>query len=228
MDPTPERFRRLARSAPYRWRGLVLEGMWGPREEPVRVRVEQPDALRVQRLDGSVLMDGRQGSLGTGVVLTSDGRSEPYVPSPPQPQLDPDGLVVNERRPWNDGPELPMWQNYHFVATLDPYELSAGVEILELRDVDHGGRTAWEALLRATTEYSPRCGCCPLMRTRAGDLADGLKPLPAYADAHLVRLDVGTGVCVSTRDVGGPSDGQGHQIFVLEVDPRPTTSIGHS
>lgn len=219
MDPTPERFRRLARSAPYRWRALLLEGAWGSRVSAVRLRVERPDRLRVERPDGSVLEEVRQGSLGNGAVLTSDGRHVPYVPPPaPLPDLDVDGLVTTERQPWNDGPEVPFWQDYRFVAVLDPYELSAGVDVLDLQAVDHGGRPAWEALLRPTSSYEPRCSCCPLMRTRDTDRMEGLAPRAGYAEAHRVRLDVETGVCVSAREVGGPDPGSGHDLVLLEVE----------
>jgi len=219
MDPSPERFRRLARSAAYRWRALVFEGTWGPYVDPVRVRVEQPDRVRVEDLDGAVLHDVRQGSIGGGVMLSADGRHLPYVAPPaPVPELDEDGLVTTARRPWDEGPEVPMWQDYRFVAVLDPYELSDGVEVLELRAVEHGGRPAWEALLRPTPDYSPRCACCPLMRTRDTDLMEGLDPLSSYADAYRVRLDAGTGVCVRAREVGGPADGQGHDLVLTEVD----------
>ena len=218
MDPTPERFRRLARSAPYRWRSLLLVGTWGPWVDPLRIGVEQPDRVRVERLDGSLLHEGRQGSLGASAVLTSDGRSVPYVPSPPVPDLDEDGLVTVRGHPW-DGPEIPMWQDYRFVAVLDPYELAHGVDVLEVRAVEHAGRRAWEAVLRPTGAYDPRCACCPLMRTRGTDLAEGLEPLPAYADLHRVRLDVGTGVCVQAREVGGPTDEQGHHLEILRAMP---------
>lgn len=220
MDPTPERFRRLARSAPYRWRALVLEGTWGPSVQPVRVRVEQPDRVRIEGLDGAVVFDGRQGSLGGAAALPATGQHQPGAPPLlPAPHLDEDGLARAERQPWNDGPDVPMWQDYRFVAVLDPYELSEGVDLLELRAVEHGGRPAWEALLRPTPGYAPRCTCCPLMRTPHTDLAEGLEQLPAYADAHRVRLDVGTGVCVRAREVGGPATGQGHDLVLLHVTP---------
>ena len=217
MDPTPERFQRLARSAPFRWRSLLLVGTWGPRVERLRIRVEQPDFLRVEHPDGAVLFDGRQGSLGSGAVLTADGNHVPYVPSLPALALDDDGLATTTRQPCNDGPELPMWQDYRFVAVLDPYELSEGVDVLEVRAVEQHGRPAWEALLRPGEEYDPRCACCPLMRTRWTDLAEGFDPLPAYAELHRVRLDVATGVCVSAREVGGPSDGSGHDLAILHA-----------
>lgn len=218
MEPTPERFQRLARSAPYRWRELVLEGSWGPFVRPARVRVELPDRLRVEDLDGGLVYDGRQGSLGSGVMLSADGNRRPCVPPPPPPpDLDADGLVTTSRQPWNDGPDVPMWQDYRFVAILDPYELSAGVDVLEVQAVEHGDRPAWEALLRPTSEYEPRCACCPLMRTRDTDLAEGLEPLPGYAEVHRVRLDLGSGVCVSAREVDGPTAGQGHDLVLLQV-----------
>ena len=100
-----------------------------------------------------------------------------------------------------------------------PHELSDGVDVLEVRTVEHGGRPAWEALLRPTADYQPRCACCPLMRTRETDLMEGLPPLPAYAGLHRVRLDVGTGVCVQTRQVGGPNDGEGHDLLLVQVAP---------
>ena len=205
MEPAPERFRRLARSAPYRWRSLLLSGTWGPNVDPLRILVEQPDRLRVEHPGGTLLFDGRQGSLGG------------TPPPSPVVELDDGGLVVTPRQPWNDGPELPMWQDYRFVAVLDPYELSVGVEVLELVEVEHAGRPAWEALLRPTEEYQPRCACCPLLRTRATDLMEGLDPLPAYAEAHRVRLDLDTGVCVSAHEVGGSADGSGHHLEVLQA-----------
>ena len=220
MDPTAERFRRLARSAPYRWSRLVWEGTTGPGDLPVRVLAVQPDHVRVERLDGALVGQESAGSLATGAAWTSDGRSVPYVPPlPAPPEVDADGLVTSSRRPWTDGPEVPFWQDYRFVAVLDPYELSDGVEVLELAAVDHGGRPAWEALLRPTAEYEPRCGCCPLMHTRETDVMEGRDPLPAYADLHRVRLDVATGVCVRAREVGGPRPGLGHDLVIVQASP---------
>jgi hypothetical protein len=218
VDPTPERFRRLARSAPYRWRALRFEGTWGAWDEPYRVRVSQPDLVRVETLDGAVRFDGRHGSLGSSAVLTSDGRSVPWTPVAPVVERDEDGLVVTERTPWNDGPELPMWQDYRFVAVLDPYELSADVDVLSVVEVEHGGRPAWEAVLQPTDSYEPRCGCCPLLPQRSLDVLEGVPLRSSYPDAHRVRLDVGTGVCVAAHEVGGEHDGVGHLLVLLEVE----------
>ena len=217
MEPTASRFRRLARSAPFRWHVLELEGTWG-NGPPMRVRVERPDRVRVHDLSGRLLHDERHSSLSSGQVLGSDGRSWPSPPPPALvPELDEDGLVTTVRRPWDEGPEVPFWQDYRFVAVLDPYELSDGVEVLEVRAVEHGGRPAWEALLRPAEGYDPRCACCPLLLCLACDLAEGLPPRPGYAEAHRVRLDVGTGVCVLTEELGGPTAGSGHALVLREV-----------
>lgn len=45
----------------------------------------------------------------------------------------------------------------------------------------------------------------------------GEEPQASHADAHLVRLDVGTGVCVSTREVGGPYDALVHDLVVVSA-----------
>jgi hypothetical protein len=214
VDPTPERFRRLARSAPHRWRALLLEGTWASRLDPVRVLLERPDLVRVERLDGTLLHEARHGSEGGGVVRDRDGRGLPTAVLPP-PELDADGLVAAPRR-WREAPEVPYYSDYRFVAVLDPNELSEDVDVLDVRPVEHGGRPAWQALLRPTDEYEPRCPCCPLLFSRACDVLMDEEPRPSYADAHLVRLDVGTGVCVRTREVGGPYAGQGHELVVLD------------
>jgi hypothetical protein len=88
--------------------------------------------------------------------------------------------------------------------------------------VVHAGRPAWEAVVRTTPWYEPRCGCCPLLRTRAVDLLEYADypdyVLSAYPDAYRVRLDVGTGICVSTADIGGLTPGRGHDLRIEAVD----------
>lgn len=54
----------------------------------------------------------------------------------------------------------------------------------------------------------------PTLRDRNPDLR--------YADAHRVRLDVQTGVCVYTEELGGSSAGSGHDMRIEAVD-EPTT-----
>ena len=91
-----------------------------------------------------------------------------------------------------------------------------------MTEVEHGGRSAWEAFVRTTPVYEPRCGCCPLLRTRAVALVEFEgRPdhlLRAYAEAFRVRLDVGTGVCVLTEEIGGQRPGYGHDLRIEAVD----------
>lgn len=224
MTPTPQRFRRLARSSPYRWDALAFDVAWPDRA--LRARVRRPDLLRVEDDRGKLLSAGRQGVGPVLAPLTADGSGEPYVPSRPPAVLDDDGLHTVPRVPWHEPDGAPMWQDYRWVAMLDPVELGdgtdgePGTELLELREVEHAGRPAWEALLRPTDDDEPRCSCCPLLQSAQSAAAEGLpEPVGApYADAHLVRLDVQTGVCVLTREVGGPRDGQGHDLRITGVD----------
>ena len=226
MTPTVERFRRLARSSPYRWDELAFTCAWTDRA--VRAVVRRPDRLRVEDGDGHLLFDGRQGIGPVVSALTSDGSGVGRVPPRPPAVLDEDGLHTVPRLPWREPDGVPMWQDYRWVAMLDPAELAdgtdgePGTELLELREVEHHGRAAWQALLRPTAVYEPRCSCCPLLWSResvAAEVAAGL-PEPeraTYAEAHLVRVDVQTGVCVLTREEGGPRDGQGHDLRISGV-----------
>jgi hypothetical protein len=149
------------------------------------------------------------------------------------PVLRPDGLVSGRPVPWASGTDAPMHQDYHWVAMLDPAELADGIDPDTGRTVpglhleppteaEHGGRPAWEAVVRPTAAYEPRCGCCPLLRTRRIDLLEYADHpqhvLPAYPDAYRVRLDVGTGVCVLTEEVGGATPGKGHDLRIEAVD----------
>jgi hypothetical protein len=51
-------------------------------------------------------------------------------------------------------------------------------------------------------------------------MAGRLDPSTRFADAHLVRLDVATGVCVRTEEIGGSAPGRGHDVVIEAVDER--------
>jgi hypothetical protein len=130
-----------------------------------------------------------------------------------------------------------MYQDYRWVAMLDPAELADGhdpesdavvpaIAVDSVVEVDHGGRPAWEATVRTTSAYEPRCACCPLLHSRASDLLeygpDGLQE--EYPESYRVRLDVGTGVCVLTEELGGGTRRgiSGHELRIEAVDePMP-------
>ena len=220
LTPSVDAFAALARSSPWRWRTLRFAVSWpADRWKPgaVRAWLRRPDRLRVESLDGDLLQ----------VV-----REPPRNPEP-GPSARPDGLVADRRRSWDHDLDDPMHQDYHWVAMLDPVELADGRDrdtdglvaalgVRSLAEVDHGGRPAWEAVVRTTPAYEPRCGCCPLLRSREVDL-DEYRDHPQhilaeYPDAYRVRLDVETGVCVLTEELGGLRPGHGHDLRIEAVD----------
>jgi hypothetical protein len=131
-----------------------------------------------------------------------------------------------ETRPRVDT-DAPMFNNYQWVAMLDPVELSdgrgragerrpEGAILSELSAVTHHGRPTWEAVVVPTAEYAPRCSCCPLLlhtETAMPPPPDTLRP-----DAHRVRLDVETGVCVYVEEIGGTHRGWTLDVRIEAVD----------
>lgn len=245
-----DRFRALARSSPWRWRTVAFTASWaGPSAgRPVRARIERPNRMRVEDLDGTVLTVTEADPRPATTLLTSANGWAPYwepgvqpedpAPGapPPEPRLRPDGLVAR-RLDYLFDYDAPMYQNYHWVAMLDPRELTDGADpeatevderepdgtsIEAVRAVDHHGRPAWEAVLAPTAYYEPRCSCCPLLPSEHADLLefgpDGRRQEGGYATAFLVRLDAGTGICVRTEELDGPHPGAGHEVRIEAVD----------
>ncbi|MBK5221878.1 MAG: hypothetical protein JJE52_03180 [Acidimicrobiia bacterium] len=248
MEPTPERFVRLARSSPWRWRTLALIVHDGWTHAPCRARLRRPDGIRIETLDGTLVHAGRQ-TPNTGVLLyavdrtsgvaapsASPSRVVPTWPHEVPPVLDDEGLVITRPSSIEVHYEEPFFQNYRWVAMLDPAELAdgtartdegetvAGTVVDEVRAVEHRGRAAWEAVVRPTDAYDPRCTCCALMRNAQTDadegLPDGAETTPGYvyAEAHRMTLDVATGVCVHSEEIGGSQPGSGHEVAIEAVD----------
>ena len=222
--PSPESFAALARSSPWLWSTLrFTERRRLDREaRELRAWLRRPDVVRVETPDGFLLQIVRESPQRVG-VLTADGGYVRALPRPADAELPlrrPDGLVAE--RPAGMSYDAPMYQDYRWVAMLDPVELAADVVVEDVSEVEHAGRPAWEAVVRTTPAYEPRCGCCPLLRSRDVDLLeyqDDPERLPTvYPDAHRVRLDVGTGVCVYTEEIGGPDPGRGHHLRIEAVD----------
>jgi hypothetical protein len=241
VQPTARQFRDLARSSPWRWRTLRFRlRRRGSDTVSLRAWVRRPDSVRVEELDGTLLEAGRWEPVAPAplaVTATRPGRGPAEETRPDDdPEFGPDGLV--RRRPFaRNTAEEPMYRDYFWVAMLDPVELAdppwhddpEAVPVLvdQVREVEHHGRRAWEALLRPTPAYDPRCDCCALLfsaesEARTAD-AGGLmlraqQPELRYADAHRVRLDVETAVCVYTEEVGGSRPGIGHEVVIEAVD----------
>jgi hypothetical protein len=238
--PSADAFAALARSSPWRWSTLrFTERRTRPgAREPLRAWLRRPDALRVETLGGALVQIVREPRRTVGVLTTGGGRTR-HLPWPeddgaPVPGFGPDGLVADRPSSWVVSFDAPMFQDYFWVAMLDPVELADGrdhesgdpagpaLDVERVALVDHFGRQAWEAVVRPTGVYEPRCGCCPLLRTREidaleyGVAADQL--LAEYPEAFRVRLDVGTGVCVRTEEIGGLTPGAGHELRIEAVD----------
>jgi hypothetical protein len=208
LTPSADTFAALARSSPWRWSTMRFTVSWPGdpwKSGAVRAWLRRPDVLRVEALDGGLLQVVR----------------EPPDVRRAVPVLRPDGLVASRPAPWASGTDAPMHQDYHWVAMLDPAEL-ADVRVESLTEVAHHRRPAWEAVVSPTVSYEPRCGCCPLLRSRRIDLLEYEdRPehvLAAYPEAFRVRLDVGTGVCVLTEEIGGLTPGKGHDLCIEAVD----------
>ena len=237
-----DRFRRLARSSPWLWRSMRFTVDDADRSR-IRAWIRRPDQLRVEDLDGHVLFASRGRPTPTGVAVLTlvepgvdpEPASAPTVgwwtdPGAPEPERDADGLVI---APVHLPPLVvvddPMWQNYRWVAMLNPRELAdtydgePGVEIDSLAEVERDGRATLWATVRPRADYNPRCSCCPLLPSRAAVLAEGIgDPDGSFADAHRVALDVATGICVSARELGGPDHGRGFDLEIEAVDEELT------
>lgn len=257
VEPTAARFRALARSSPWRWRTLRFTVHWQgypsvPATTPVRGWLARPDALRVETLNGTLLVASDEPPrLGSRAIATTGGGRVLADPPPAievAPVYDVDGLVA--KRPAAARYDDPMYRSYHWVAMLDPVELADGTDprvppeaaidppvlLDELVEVDHRGRPAWQARCRPSATYWPRCPCCPLLASAHSNALDspGMPAGFAFAEAHRVRLDLQTGVCVASEELGGTHDGWGHQMQIETVDEamseslfkRPSTSWG--
>jgi hypothetical protein len=115
--------------------------------------------------------------------------------------------------------------NYQWSAMLDPYELTEGVSITDVRREDLFGRPVVAFAARAVPGYDPICSCCPLVfslisqRLEHGDeWSPGPEELP---DGVEIALDLQVGIVVSSRHRGGRLGGW----FTNEIEhaERPRT-----
>ena len=251
--PTPETFRGLARSSPWRWRALSFELHRRP--------VHGPDHVVLGRLVRGVGLEVRLPS-GEGHWRDADhrwcgwssndarsGRSGPAWPWEVPVEVDADGLVV--RRPSRPTADDPRWPDDQLVAMLDPVELADGtrhhpgpgwrpeaarppaLDVVRLDTTTRLGRETWWAEVVPGADYDPRCSCCALLPGRVstrlmvrdgGAAALGDEPLPDLTTAYLVALDVQTGVCVHVEHLDGDHVGRGFSLDVLGVDDEVTTA----
>jgi hypothetical protein len=212
VDPTEEAFRALAGSSPWRWSTLHFtrrgEG------SPVEAWVRRPGWMRV-RVDGhDELIADEPGSSTATAWAVSTGGPAPDDEAPP--------ALESVFRP-----DDPMYQDYTWVAMLDPFELSHHTRIANLAEGSRGGRDVWRARVWAEDGYEPRCGCCPLLWSEISERDEASNggptwreghPEVVYADGFDVALDVQTGVLVELRPRGGDRPDDTIDVDIHAVD----------
>ncbi|HJV99267.1 MAG TPA: hypothetical protein VJ617_09255 [Arthrobacter sp.] len=212
-------FRNLCRSSPWKWQSLRFEYWDEPFAEApdpaaplVRAWLRRPGALRLETADGLVLHST------TGINDSKDGfyvsatrKSWLLPPHLVAPVYDDGGLV--RRRPEAAYGE-PGFGNGRFSAALDPVELagnapvplefpgSNAVEIAEVRRTEQDGRQVLEAIVSPTAAYHA---------------ADPAAPL-CMPGSNRVRIDLETGVCVSSQSLEDATPDYGHWLRVIAVD----------
>ncbi len=215
-------FRNLCRSSPWKWQSLRFEYLDLPFEGPGGTAADAPDLVRAWlRRPGALRLETAAGLVLHSTTGINDSRDGLYISStrkswllPPRlvnPVYDDDGLV--RRRPEAAYGE-PCFGNGRFAAALDPVELAGNapvpmefpnanaVELGPVSEVDHEGRPALETTVSPNPGYRPGDPGAPLCRP----------------GRTLVRIDVGTGVCVATRWLEEGPEPYGHWLRILAVD----------
>jgi hypothetical protein len=122
-----------------------------------------------------------------------------------------DGYRIHERgappSSWLVRPLEPYATNYQWSAMLDPYELTTGVEITDVRREELFGRPVVAFLARAVAGYDPVCSCCPLVFSEVSarlEFGDEWTAEPDdLPDGTDLALDLEVGIVVSLRERGG-------------------------
>lgn len=165
-------------------------GGWVILDEPTGRRAVRAAEVRVPV--ATALMMLRSGDDPTRRAEMSAAEAIAALPVTPPPVRRADRLLAALPGSRFDD-TVPFFENYHWVAMLDPVELADGatepspaVEPFEpseasgthlaapdlapppgsyadLRPVTHHGRPALEVTITPDTRYDPRCGCCPLL-----------------------------------------------------------------
>ncbi|PYI68424.1 hypothetical protein CVV68_06335 [Arthrobacter livingstonensis] len=227
---TPDSFRHLCRSSPWRWQTLrfelhrrdsaaVREGRAqagnpasGADVAAMNCWVRRPGALRVETLDGALLASTTKINESKDSVFIS-GNRKPWLlrPSLVNPVKDADGFVV--RRPEALYGE-PAYGSGRFASALDPVELAGErpvpleapfanvAEITDVAMVEHHGRAAVDAILTPNPSYKPLFPAAPLL----------------YPGRTAVRIDLETAVCVASQSLDGDSSGAGHALVLRGID----------
>ena len=248
--PTPDDFRALARSSPWLCRRahFTHRARCDGRDEVVEAWLERPGQLRVRDRHGPrEWRDGMQADVPRDVVAAWSRMPERYADDVPvaraarirwahhvEPLRREDGLVsvrpdraaawqaATGRLPETLEVDDPMYDNYRWVAMLDPVELAEGVGLTQVRETTHHQRPAWAARAVPEQGYEPRCGCCPLLWSEVSERGERGEELDlvgvVFPEAHDVVLDRATGFVVSLLPVWGAGVGAHRDDLGFDVE----------
>lgn len=212
-------FRHLCRSSPWRWQSVRFElhrMVPGPSgaaaDPPLNCWVRRPGALRVETQEGALLASTTHINESRDSLFISGSR-KPWLLQPAlvNPVKDGDGFVV--RRPEALYGE-PSYGSGRAAAALDPVELAGDrpvpleapfanvAEIEGIASVMHHGRPAVQAVLSPNPSYRPVFADAPLL----------------FPGRTIVRIDLGTGICVASQSLDGDTAGTGHSMVLLGLD----------
>lgn len=207
--PTVDRFRRLARSSPWLWQSIEFRWQMAP-QEVRHAWIRRPGDLRVEDTEGNLLTASTAGRPFHGAMCSFDGGGWKPMPGRWPTEVPPtfayDGLVESVPDDIDVDYDQPFFQEYRWVAMLNPREFAdkvhdrddpdaVPVELREVTRVEHHGRPALQATAQPTPAYDPRCDCCPLLTGEYDYETDLWTPGPP----SLVRIDEQTGICVSVQ-----------------------------
>ncbi|PBC35886.1 hypothetical protein CJ178_31090 [Rhodococcus sp. ACPA4] len=237
LQPTPARFRALARSSPWRWSSIQFEWKDRGAASADHVWIRRPDRFRIEGPDGT-LRDTRVSTRAFEGSFYKEGSKGKWLPTPgiwpseTEPALNSEGLVTDRPGRSDIDFDAPFYTDYHWVAMLDPAELTdrglggtdddqtPPVELTGLRAVTHHGRAAWEATATPTPNYDPRCSCCSLL---AGEPTDDQDRWISESSST-IRLDVETAVCVFIEHLDDPPRVD-LDIKIIDVDGHYDDSL---
>lgn len=236
MSIDADDLRALARSSPWLWSSVRLvyrESAWGRHEEPMRVWVRRPGAIRVESMSGACVLASLDspGSTSTTFQVETDGDVSDAEPEQPVATFRADGLALT-RDTWVTYDTVPYW-TYRFSGVLDPRELADGVDdervvvpgsaISSVERLEVHGREVWQGEYVPNPFMDARCGCCPLLLGSASVAAENRNAgaeLTSGPDAtrFLVQLDRATGICLGVDPLDGTTGLINHGVIIEEVD----------
>lgn len=215
-------FRSLCRSSPWRWETLRFEVSWrlpqgqAAKNGTLRAWIRRPAALRVEASDGTLLFS----TTGTGesrdsLYVSATRKSWLLAPRLVTPVFNDAGFV--HRRPEAAYGE-PIFGDPRWSAMLDPVEFAGDspvpfespfanrVELEDVTEEEFEGRPVLATVLKPNFSYKPFTKGYPLVG----------------AGRTEVKVDVGTGICVSTLALDGDYAGSGHSLRILGVNEYMT------